>query len=154
MDFNKTHKETAVMRNKKLFSSLDPDMDTSSDRRPGMAIDRDILQVRSRLLNKTDRLLLNLIIEGHCTKAQLAGLLGISESSLSYRINRLTKILGREFRQLFEQPQSATDEWKITRMACLNGRPLHTIARQMGLSLYRVRKITAMRKRAVIKRPN
>jgi DNA-binding CsgD family transcriptional regulator len=132
------------MKTKKSFFSLNPDMDTSSDRRPHMAIQRDIIQSRSKLLNRTDRILIHLVSEGHYTQVELAALLGVSESSLTYHIHRLTKILGHEFNTFFRQSAaSGAVEWKVARMAYLNGQSLRAISRHTGLSLYRVRKITA-----------
>jgi DNA-binding CsgD family transcriptional regulator len=132
------------MKNKKSFLTLGPDMDAGSDQRPRMAIQRDIIRSRSKLLNRTDRILIHLVSEGTYKHVELADLLGISESSLHYHIDRLTRILGHEFLQFFRQtPASGADEWKVARMAYLNGRSLRAISRHTGLSLYRVRKITA-----------
>lgn len=119
-------------------------MDAGSDRRPRLAAQRDIIRSRSKLLNRTDRILIHLVSEGVYKLAELADLLGISESSLHYHIGRLNKILGREFLRFFRQPlASGADEWKVARMAYLNGRSLRAISRHTGLSLYRIRKITA-----------
>lgn len=144
IDKIKLNMVVSIMKKKKTFLTLEPDIDASSDRLPRMAIQRDIIQSRSKLLNRTDRILIHLVSEGTYKNVELADLLGISESSLHYHIDRLTKILGHEFLRFFRQPPaSGADEWKVARMAYLNGRSLRAISRHTGLSLYRVRKITA-----------
>jgi DNA-binding CsgD family transcriptional regulator len=144
LKYQKFNTVVTIMKNKKSFLSLESDIDISSDRRPRLAMQRDIIQSRSKLLNRTDRILVHLVSEGNYKNVELAALLGISESSLTYHIGRLTKILGHEFNTFFRQPlASGADEWKVARMAYLNGRSLRAISRHTGLSMYRVRKITA-----------
>jgi DNA-binding CsgD family transcriptional regulator len=136
------------MRNRKSFSTMMPDMDTGSDCRPHFAMQRDLIQSRSKLLNRTDRILIELTCKGLYTNAQLADLLGISESSLRYHLSRLTKNLSQEFLAVFRQPKSfGVDECKIMLMAHLKGQSIRTIAQTTGLSLYRVRKIVSKLKK-------
>jgi hypothetical protein len=132
------------MRHRISYETIDFKSDSKSDHRFGRIHQNDIIMTRSKLLSPTDRLLINLILEGHYKNIDLAALLGISESLLSYRIRRLTKILGQPFSLLSRQSQRLEpDELKVARMAFLNSRSLGHIARTTGLSLYRTRKIVS-----------
>jgi DNA-binding CsgD family transcriptional regulator len=123
---------------------------SDSDYRPYRAAQCETIKSRSKLLSQTDRTLVDLILEGHCKNADMAALLGISESSLSHRIRRLTKFLGQPCFTFFRQShQLGPDQWKVIRMAFLHGRSIRQIVRQTGLSRYRTQKIIAE-----FKRPN
>jgi hypothetical protein len=140
----KSIQEMTGMRNKKTFSLSNSDMESGSDRRP---LHWDTLPTHYRLLNPTDRVLIHLLVEKQCRRSDLAALLGISESSLSYRIARLTKTLALKSTSLsLRPPYPDLEKHKIARMACLNNHSVRHIARHTGLSLYRVRKIISSHK--------
>jgi DNA-binding CsgD family transcriptional regulator len=143
----KIYREVTMKKKKNDILSWDAMVAADSDRLPDLAAQQERLLSCSKLLNRTDRAIFKLASCGHYTHAEIAALLSISASSLSHHIARLKKILRHDFLVAVIQPESrSAEEQKIARIAHLKDRPLKTIAGEMGLSLYRVRKITADRK--------
>jgi hypothetical protein len=137
------------MSKKRIFLKSEFDAGPELDHRLGVVMERDILQARCKLLNPTDQILFRLAAGGHFTYAQMAALAGISVSSLTHRIRRLTSILSRQYPELFRPSQKpGALDWKITRMACLQDQSIRAIARRTGLSLYQIRKIVSELKMA------
>ena len=103
------------------------EVEPKADHISSRALLYDLIRIRSRKLNPTDRILINLIFEGHYKYADLAALLGISESSLTYRIKRLEKLLCRPSRTVSHHwQQPGPEELKIVRMALHDNQSLQT----------------------------
>jgi DNA-binding CsgD family transcriptional regulator len=131
-----------MMKKKKAFLIWDTDVAADSDRRPDLAAQHETLLTCGQGLNRTDRAIWKLVSCGQYTRAEVAALLGIGQSSLSYHIARLKKILRHDFRvALVPSGPNSTEEQKVARIAHLKDRPLKSIADETGQSLYRVRKI-------------
>lgn len=108
----------------------------------------EVIRTYSHLLNPTDRLLVNLVLEKNCKYAELAALLGISESSLTHRLKRLERLAGRSCLALTSKlPPLKMNESKIARMNIPGDYSIQSIAAQTGLSVYRVRTIISRLKK-------
>jgi hypothetical protein len=124
------------------YETIAPWVDSERDRKSFLASQLDTLSVRCQLLSGTDRVLMELLLQGQCKYADLAVLMGISESALSRRAQRLIGVLGGRYSVCLRyRRQWSSLEWKIARLAFLDGWTLRQIAGHTGLSFYRVRQI-------------
>jgi DNA-directed RNA polymerase specialized sigma subunit len=125
------------------YETVAPLIDSGQDCKAVVADQLDTLKVRCRLLSGTDRVLMELFLQGQCKYADLAALLGIAESTLARRIRRLLAMLGGQYSMpLQHRGRISSLEWKIARLAFLDRRTIRQIAGHTGLSFYRVRQIT------------
>jgi DNA-directed RNA polymerase specialized sigma subunit len=125
------------------YEAIAPLADSGRNFKSFLTDQLDTLKARCELLSGTDRVLMELLLQGHSKCAELAVLLGVSESALSRRIHRLTEVLGGQYLIcLRHYKQLSPVEWKVARLAFLNGWSLRQIACHTGLSLYRVRQIS------------
>jgi hypothetical protein len=129
------------MARKVSFNQIAPEYDSSQDTRPCMRNQSETIGLRSRLLSRSDQLLIRLLCQGHCTYAELAALQHISESSLRFRIRRLKRILGRQFSSFFQSPSVLSDDHQINRLVLKDQKSVKAISRLTGLSMYRTRKL-------------
>jgi DNA-binding CsgD family transcriptional regulator len=129
------------MKRKKTFLAFKHDIAIDPDQRPDITRQQELLSSDSRLLNRTDRIIFKLVSSDQYTQAEVATLLGISESSLSYHVAHIKKVLRHEFSTACQLPRRhRSEELKAIRLACFNNRTAADIARQTGLSLYRIKK--------------
>jgi DNA-directed RNA polymerase specialized sigma subunit len=125
------------------YEVIAPLVDSEQDRKPFLAGQLDTLKARCQLLSGMDRVLMELFLQGQCKYADLAILMGISESALSRRVRRLIGILGGRYSIcLCRYRQLSHLEWKVARLAFLDGWTLQQIAGHTGMSLYRIRQVT------------
>ena len=130
------------MGKKISYETIAPWVDSQQDRKSFLAGQLDTLKARCELLSGMDRVLMELLLQGQCKYADLAVLMGISESALSRRVQRLIGILGGRYSVCLRyRRQLSPLESKIARLAFLDGWTLRQIAGHTGLSLYRVRQI-------------
>jgi predicted DNA-binding protein YlxM (UPF0122 family) len=111
---------------------------------PGVFSDRlDVIRTRARLLAGRDRVLMKMYLDNGNSFGQIAKIAGVSESSISRKITRLTKrlvdneyILCRKYRQHFDK-----EEMVVAKDYFVRGKSQQAIARGRGVSVYRIRKI-------------
>ena len=111
---------------------------------PGVFADRlDVIRTRARLLAGKDKVLMKMYLDNGNSFGQIAKIAGVSESSISRRIRRLTKrlidneyIMCRKYRQYFDR-----EEMAVAKDYFVRGRSQQSIAESRGVSVYRVRKI-------------
>jgi DNA-directed RNA polymerase specialized sigma subunit len=139
--FNK--KEGRRRMSKRIsYETIAPYVDSERDCKPFLTGQLDTLKARCELLSGMDRVVMELFLQGQCKYAELAVLMGISESALSRRVQRLIGVLGGRYPVCLRyRRQLSPLESKIARLAFLDGWTLRQIAGHTGLSLYRVRKI-------------
>jgi len=110
----------------------------------GVFSDRlDVIRTRSRLLAGRDKVLMRMYLDNGNSFGQIAKIAGVSESSISRRIARLTRrlidneyIMCRKYRQHFDR-----EEMAVAKDYFVRGRSQQAIAESRGVSVYRIRKI-------------
>ena len=102
----------------------------------------DLLLARADILGGRDRALLKMYLERGSTIAQMAKLAGVSEATISRRIRKLMRILldGEYITCLRNRSRFSLVEQAVVKDYFLDGFSQRAIARNRGVTVYRVRK--------------
>ena len=103
----------------------------------------DLLGSRVELLSGKDRLLMEMYVNNGNTFRQMARLMEVNEVTVARRIHRLIKRLidGEYIFCLRNRERFSDDEMEIARCYFLRGLAMKKIARETGISYYRVRQV-------------
>ena len=101
----------------------------------------ELLRARAALLNRKDKAMMELYLEGHTSCRRIARLLGQSETSIARRIKKLIQRLSDDTYAICRLHRACftLGELDIAKDHFLLGLPMAEIARRRGLSYYRVR---------------
>ena len=105
------------------------------------ARDKELLLLRSNLLNSRDKALMYMVFDKGGTFEQIARLTGQSASTVNRRFhNVLNKLLTRELTALLRQREALDSmEIRVARAYFLEGLSQKAIIQKLGVSRYRVR---------------
>ncbi|MHC4551885.1 MAG: helix-turn-helix domain-containing protein [Planctomycetota bacterium] len=103
--------------------------------------DNELVLLRSNLLEKEDRTLLQMVLDRGSTFEQIARLTGKSPSTISRRFHRiLNQLLARELTALLEyRKQPDPVEISIARAYFVQGLTQKQVCEKVGVTAYRVR---------------
>lgn len=139
-----------MIRTKKSYQADVEYIDSNVERVAYPAVPYDMIRLAGALLNPTDRLVLKLAATCGYSLHEVARTLGISESSVHYRMKRLTKKLNPAHSDSMRlSARFGADLRKAVSMAILGGQSYKQIALQTGLSVYRTKKLLSLFKKTL-----
>lgn len=103
----------------------------------------DLIRMRMDMLGEVDRALMKMYLESGCSFADIARVMGVSQTTASRRIRNLTRRLldGRYVACMRNRERIGEDALRVARDHLIEGLSQPAIASKRRMTVYRVRKL-------------